>query len=203
VIVVYPTRLFWQSARVQILLIGLGWILAFVFPLPVTLTGNITYNVDNQICQVPLRFSLALLYIPWFVYVIPVHLVIFIYMKLVRFVRGMSQHVTPANTLHRAQRDLKVVRRMVILVQMLLVSGVPITTFIFLSFANRAPKYHFRIGFIFLYVAILSAMIMLYQFTDSLKISLKKFLTGRPNTVIPSVAIKMTVNERKMPNIKI
>jgi hypothetical protein len=162
-VIVYPTRLFWQSARVQILLIGLGWILAFVFPLPVTLTGNITYNVDNQICQVPLRFSLALLYIPWFVFVIPVHLVIFIYMKLVRFVRGMSQHVTSANTLHRAQRDLKVVRRIVILTQIIIISGTPITTFIFLSFANRAPKYHFRIGLIFIYAAILAAMIMFYQ----------------------------------------
>jgi hypothetical protein len=181
-VIVYPTRLFWVSARVQILLICLGWILAFVFPLPVTLTGNITYNVDNQICQVPLRFSLALLYIPWFVYVIPVHLVIFIYMKLVRFVRRTNQHVTPANTLRPAQRDLTVVRRIVILVQMLILGGVPMTAFIFLSFANRAPKYHFRIGLMFLYAAILSVMIMFYQFTDSLKTSMKKFLTGQRNT---------------------
>jgi hypothetical protein len=124
-------------------------------------------------------------------------------MKLVRFVRGMSQHVTSANTLHRAQRDLKVVRRIVILTQIIIISGTPITTFIFLSFANRAPKYHFRIGLIFIYAAILAAMIMFYQVTDSLKISLKKFLTGRPNTLIPSVAIKLTGNERKMPIVKI
>jgi uncharacterized membrane protein len=202
-IIVYPTRLFWVSARVQILLIGLGWIIAFVVPIPITLTGDITYNADNQICEVPLRFSLALLLMPWFFYLIPVHLVIFIYMKLVRFVRRMSQHVTPANTLHRAQRDLKVVRQIVILIQLLLVSGVLMITFVFLSFANRAPKYHFRIGFIFLYAAMLSVMIMFFQVTDSLKTSLKKLLTGRPNTVIPAVPIKRMVNERNMPNVKI
>jgi hypothetical protein len=202
-VIVYPTRLFWVSAPVQILLIALGWILAFLFPIPFTLTADITYDVDNQICQVPLRFSLALFYIPWFVFVIPVHLVIFIYMKLVRFVRRMNQHVTPANTLRPAQRDIKVVCRIIILVQMLILAGVPMTTFIFLSFANRAPKYHFRIGFMFVYVAILFVMIMLYQFTDSLKTSLKKLLTGPPSTVIASVAIELRMNERKRPNVTI
>jgi hypothetical protein len=183
--IVYPARLFWQSARAQILLIGIGWILAFVLSLPFALTKEIVYDVDNQICQVPFGFSVLILYAPSFIYIVPVHLIIFIYLKLVRYVRGMSQHVTPANILSRAQRDLTMVRRIVILIQILFISGFPLSLFIFLSFANRAPKYHFRIGFIFVDISMLLVMIALFQFTDSLKASVKKIIYGRSNRVIP------------------
>jgi hypothetical protein len=185
--IVYPTRLFWQSARMQILLIGLAWILAFIFPLLFIFTGEIIYNVDNQICQVPLRFSFSILYAPHFIYIIPVNLVIFIYLKLVRYVRGMNQRVTPANTLSRAQRDLKMVRRIVILIHILFIAGFPLTLFLFLSFANRAPKYHFRIGFIFVDASMLFIMIALFQFTDTLKASARKIINSRANRVVPII----------------
>ncbi|CAF1314902.1 unnamed protein product [Adineta steineri] len=126
--IVHPTRLFWQSARAQIILI-------------------------------------------------------------VRFVRGMSQRVTAANTLSRAQRDLKMVRRVVTLVQILFISGFPLSLFIFLSFFNHAPKYHFRIGFLFVNASMLLVKITLFQFTDPLKVAIKKILRRRLNIVLPIPAI--------------
>jgi hypothetical protein len=66
----------------------------------------------------------------------------------------------------------------------LLISGFPLTVFIFLSFFNRAPKYHFRIGFIFIYAAIAISMITLFQFTDLLKASVRKIIYGRRNIAI-------------------
>ncbi|CAF1331284.1 unnamed protein product [Adineta steineri] len=187
--IVHPTRLFWQSARAQIILIGIGWFLALLFPIVYIFTNAIVYNVDNQICQVPLGFSFLILYAPLFIYIVPVHLVIFIYMKLVRFVRGMSQRVTAANTLSRAQRDLKMVRRVVTLVQILFISGFPLSLFIFLSFFNHAPKYHFRIGFLFVNASMLLVKITLFQFTDPLKAAIKKILRRRLNIVLPIPAI--------------
>ncbi len=47
---------------------------------------------------------------------IPISLIILIYFKLVRYVREMSKNITTANSLARAQRELKMVRRIVILV---------------------------------------------------------------------------------------
>jgi hypothetical protein len=172
--IIYPTHLFWQSARAQILLIGLGWILAYALPVLFLFTGEIIYNADNQIYQIPFRFSLSILYASFYIYI-----------KLVRFVRGMSQRVTPANTLSRAQKELKMVRRIVILIKILFISGFPLSLFIFLSFANRAPTYHFRIGFIFVDASMLWVMIALFQFTDSLKAYVKKIIYGRSNRVIP------------------
>ena len=55
--IVYPTRLFWQSARFQIFLIGLTWICGIIYPIPLVFTGQIIYDVDNQICQMPLHLS--------------------------------------------------------------------------------------------------------------------------------------------------
>jgi hypothetical protein len=181
--IIYPTHLFWQSPRAQILLIGLGWILAYALPVPFLFTGEIIYNADNQIYQIPFRFSLSILYASFYIYI-----------KLVRFVRGMSQRVTPANTLSRAQRELKMVRQIVILINILFISGFALSLFIFLSFANRAPIYHFRIGFIFVDASMLWVMIVLFQFTDSLKAYVKKIIYGRSNRVIP---VYPTVTQKK------
>jgi hypothetical protein len=195
--IVYPNRLFWKSARTQIFLIVLSWIWTIVFPIPVTVTGTIIYNSDNQICQVPFRFSLSSIYVSVCVYIIPVSLVMYIYIKLVLYVKGMSKRIVPVNTLFRARRDLKMASRIVILINILLIGGFPMTLFIFLSFGNLAPKYHFRIGYLFVYVSILFIMITLFQFTDLLKASVKKLIYGQRNMVFPMFTVNATFNETK------
>jgi hypothetical protein len=191
--IVYPTHLSWQSARIQLLLIILGWILAFLFPIPFLFTGEIIYNVDNQICQVPFQLSLSAFYIPLFIFSIPISLVIVIYFKLVRYVKSMGNNMTTTITLFRAERDLAMVRRIVILLHILLTAGIPMTVFFILSFFNLAPKYHTRIGFFFINTSLLCVMIVLFQFTDSLKDSVKKVIFSRQN-----VTVKFTVSRRKL-----
>ncbi|CAF3962223.1 unnamed protein product, partial [Adineta steineri] len=56
-IVIYPTRLFWQSAKFQFSLIILTWIAAFIYACPQIATNAIKYSVDDQICQLPLHLS--------------------------------------------------------------------------------------------------------------------------------------------------
>ena len=97
--------------------------------------------------------------------------------------KEMSNRVTPANTQHRAQRDFQMLRRTTILIMILFISGFPLSAFIFLSFADRAPNYHFRIAYVFLNGSMLLVMIALYQFTDSLQTAMKKLINLRPNTI--------------------
>jgi hypothetical protein len=184
VTVVYPNRLFWQSKRTQILLIGFTWMFAFTYAIPFIFTGEMIYNVDNQICQVPLRLSFSIIYTAQCLYIIPVSLTMLVYLKLIRYVKGMSKRVTPANTLFRAQRELKMVRRTVILVMILFIAGLPYALFVFISFFTTPPKYHFRIAFAFIDLSLALVMISLFQFTDILKTSIKEILKGRSNTVI-------------------
>jgi hypothetical protein len=186
-ITIYPTRLFWQTTRTQILLISLSWIIALVFPILYLFIGAIVYNIDNQICQVPFRLSFSIVYAPVCVYIIPLNMVIFLYYKLVRYVKEIGKRVTPANTLLRLQRELKMFRRAMILIMILLFCGFPYTSFIFLSFFNRAPKYHFRIAFLGFDFSLVAVMIAIFQFTDSLKESIKKLINGRPNTIAPTM----------------
>jgi len=197
-LVVHPTRLFWNSARTQIILIIIGWILAFAFIIPFLFTGDIVYDFNNQICEIPLRLSFPVFYIPLVVFVIPITVVMVFYFKLVRYVKEMGKNLTPAATLLRAQRDLTMVRRIVILLQILLTAGCPMTVFYVLSFFNHAPKYHTRIGYFFVGISLLCVMIVSFQFTDLLKASVKKIICGRRTRVVPMFAGRSTALEMKI-----
>jgi hypothetical protein len=124
-------------------------------------------------------------------------LVMLIYFKLVRYVKEMGKDLTSAVTLLRAQRNLIMVRRIVILLHILLIAGCPMTLFFILSFFNRAPKYHSRIGYFFVDISLLSVMIVLFHFTDSLKASVKKIISTQRNAVLPAATLKLTVVEKK------
>jgi hypothetical protein len=187
-IVIYPNNLVRKSLRTQILLIGATWMFGFVFPLPFIFTGDYTYDVENQLCQIPLPLSITIIFTAFCVYLIPMNMIIFIYLKLIRYVKETSKRVTPVNTLARAQRELKMVHRIVMLVSILSAPGLPQLVFILMSFFTSPPKYDLRIVLAFIDVALVSVMVALFQFTDTLKTSVKKFLQGRPNTVVPALA---------------
>jgi hypothetical protein len=183
ILAVYPTRLSWQSARIQAIVISLTWIFAFSYCVPLLPTGAIIYNVDNQICQNPLSLSFFQIYGAFCAYVIPISLIIIIYLKLVRYVKKIAKNVTTCNTLARAERELKMVRRTMILITILITIFFPYTIIWFMAFFDKAPKYHFRIAYTFVNVSILSVMISLFQFTDPLKTSVMKRLKRRINVV--------------------
>ena len=188
VTVIYPSRLFWQSTRAQLLLISITWIFGTVSPLVFSLNGQIIYNVDNQTCQLTLQLSFWIFYMAQCVYIIPVSLIVFLYFKLIRYIKEMSTRVTPLNTLPRAQRELKMIRRIVILVMILIMSCLPYGIFIIMSFFDKTPKYHFRIAALVGSVTLASTCVALFQFTDPLKASVMKRINGRKNMVVPTVA---------------
>jgi len=161
--------------------------LAFLCPIPYIITGEIKYIVDNQICQMPLGFSLLSVYNALILYIIPISLMVFIYFKLVRYVQEMSKHIIPVNRLFHAQRELKMVRRIVILVVGLVTIGLPYAIFVFVSYFTSPPKYHFRIAYIFVDVSLAFVMIALFKFTEPLKTSIMKIINGRVNVVLPMI----------------
>ncbi|CAF0936920.1 unnamed protein product [Adineta steineri] len=181
--VVYPTRLFWQSKQFQGFLIGLTWVCGFIFAIPHVVNDGIQYNADNQICETPFRLSFVIIYNSIVGYFIPMNGIMFIYIKLVFYVKEMNKRVTIVNTVSRAQRELKMVHRIVILVSILLILGIPYTTFTFIGFFTKPPKYDFRISFTFMYIALLFIMITLFQFTDSVKIYIMTKIKRRSNTI--------------------
>lgn len=187
VTVIYPTRLFFQSIRFQIYLICLTWFIGFIYPIIFLFNGEILYNIDNQICQLPLKFSFSIIYMAHGAYIIPVLLTIFIYLKLIFYVKLMGKRITAVNTLLRAQRELKMVRRIVILISILFIFCFPYAMFIFLSFFVIIPKYHLRISYIFIDVSFIAVILVLFQFTKPLKISFLNQINKRLTTFLPTI----------------
>jgi hypothetical protein len=183
----YPTRLFFQSARFQGFLIFLTWICGIIYPIPVAFTGQITYNVDNQICQMPIHLSFLIIFNASYLYFIPLTGIILIYFKVVRYVHEMSTRIILVNTLVRAQRQLRMIRRIIYLVFGLLVLGLPYVVFIFMSFFNSAPKYHFRLAYIFVDGSSPLVLIALFDIAEPLKISVMKRINRQPNRIIPTM----------------
>ncbi|CAF2963857.1 unnamed protein product [Rotaria sp. Silwood2] len=188
VIVVYPNYLIFQSTQFQLFFICVTWTFGFVYPIGFISNGNITYDVDNQICQISLGLSFPMIFVALCIYIIPISLIMFVYFKLVRYVKNISNLVTPANTLIRARRELNMFRRIVILVTILVVLGIPYTTFICMSFFISPPKYHLRIACSAIYISLACVIIALLQLTPPLKTSIMKLKTGRLNKITPTVA---------------
>ncbi len=115
---------------------------------------------------------------------IPVGAIVCIYFRMVRYIKRMSKRVTPANTLSRAERELKMIGRIIRLLSILLSLGLPYMVFMFMAFFNSEPKYCYRIAYIFLDVSLVFVMIALFQFTDPVKVSLVKKINWRPNTIV-------------------
>ncbi|CAF0987156.1 unnamed protein product [Adineta steineri] len=183
--VIYPTRLFWQSRKFQFFLIILIWIVGFICACPGIATGAIKYLVDDQLCEIPFHFSIVTVYNIIYIYLIPVNGIIFIYYKLILYVREMNKRVTSANTLLRAQRELKMVFRIVILISILLTLSVPYTIFVFMGFFTSPLKYDFRIALTFVESSLLFFMIVVFKFTDPVRASIMKKLHQRLNVVAP------------------
>lgn len=164
--VVYPARTSWQSTRVQFLLICLFWIFPITSQLPWVFTGDITYDVDSQVCLLPFRLSLPIIYDIVFVYSIPVSIIVFVYLKLVRYVRQIGQRATSAQTIFQARRELVMMRRIIILISIMLILGIPYLGFVFMAFISHPPKYHFRICIVFVDLSQALIMIVIFKFTQ-------------------------------------
>ncbi|CAF3864242.1 unnamed protein product [Rotaria sp. Silwood1] len=186
-LIVYPSKLFYQSVKFQAFLISLTWICYIIYAIALIWTGQVMYSVEDQICQMPLRLSFLMISNVFHIYFVPILSIIIIYLKMVRYVQEMSKHVIPANTLFHAQRELTMIRRILSLVFILVALGFPYSTFIIMSFFNSAPKYHFRIAASFDYASVACILIAVLQLTEPLKTSLiKRIHGGRRNIISPA-----------------
>jgi len=176
--VIHPSRFVWQSRRFQVCLIIITWLFGLLAFLTFLFTGDIKYNIENQICQAPLRLSFIIIYITFIVYIIPNLILNVVYLKLIRYVRQMSQRVTSVNILSRAERELKMVRNIVTISTILVILGFPYAIFILMSFFTSIPKYHFRVAFIFIDISTTAVMIALFKITDPVRTAAIQTITA-------------------------
>lgn len=199
--VVYPNRILCQSWRFQAFLVSFIWILGFVCPIPFVMKNEIKYNVDNQICQMPLQLSFLTIYVSFCVYVVPISLIMLIYIKLIFYVQQMNKQVSTVNASLRLKRELKMVRRILILVISLTTLGLPYALFMVIAFFASPPKYHFRIAYIFVDVSLVFVVCAMFQFTDSVKTFIMRKIINRANTIFPTIAWMIRTAESRYENV--
>jgi hypothetical protein len=186
IIIVYPTRISWQSVRVQCMLICFFWIFSITSLLPWLITGVSTYNVENQACILPFRLSVPIIYNVLLVYIIPVFIIILIYFKLVRYVRQISNRATSsAQTMFQARRELAMVQRLVTIISFLLTLGLPYTIFVIMSFITNPPKYYYRIAILFVDLSQPFIIAALFKYSQPVMDVLLKFKRIFSNVVYP------------------
>jgi len=110
-----------------------------------------------------------------------------IYMKLLRYIRHVHKRAQINFSLRRLKDDLKMIRRIVIINIIPLVLGFPYMIFALMSFFRSPPKYHFRIAFASIDISFVVMIIILFQFNDSLKNSIKQRVIRRINAIAPTV----------------
>ncbi|CAF1018553.1 unnamed protein product [Adineta steineri] len=188
--VVYPTKIIWRTVKTQFSLIIIIWVICILYSLPLLLTGQITYNIDNQICQMPLRLSLPIVFVSAIIYMIPNSGILGVYIKLTRYVQQMSSRTVSNNTLFHARRELRLVQRTFVLTNTLIVLGLPFMIFVLMSFFTPPPKYHFRIAFLCADISVLVVIIIGYCFTPNIKTIIRKILSR--STPVEPMTIRFT-----------
>ncbi|CAF1576173.1 unnamed protein product [Adineta steineri] len=188
--VVYPNKIIWRTVKFQFYLVIIIWIVCIIDMVPVFVTGQISYNIDNQICQIPLRLSVSVIYVGAIIYMIPNFGIVAVYIKLTRYVHQISLRTISNNTLFHARRELKLVKRTFILSNTLIVIGIPYMIFNYMSFFTSPPKYYFRIAYICVDISVLMVVIIGYCFTPNIKTIIRKKFTR--STPVEPMTIRYT-----------
>ena len=176
-IIIYPTNSCFQSKRFQFCLIIITWLISLIHPIPFLLTNQIEYNAANQVCHMSFDKSSSYIFYTCFIaYLNPISIIGIIYYKLVQYVRRMNKLVTPVNQYLRIQRELIMVRRIVMLLVVLITLGLPYTIFFFMSLFTTPPMYYFRWAFLSVDISLVCIIMALLQFSDSIQIFLNEMI---------------------------
>ncbi|CAF1355716.1 unnamed protein product [Adineta steineri] len=123
---------FLKTQRQKICLVLFQWIFDFTFALPVLLTGNMVKVESDNFCFVTLTRVDLVLYLGIVAFLLTNITLSIIYRSLVRHVRQASARLNN-NQQVRMQRDLTMVRRIVLLNSQLALVGIPVLVLIILS----------------------------------------------------------------------
>jgi hypothetical protein len=171
-IVLYDCR--WlHEHRIQILFIILQWFFCILGTfIPLFTTNQLQYDIYMNMCIIPIRSSGWTMYYAIFCYSIPLILIGIFYHRLIQYiltVRGrVSACLISGSVVVAAQRQLTLIRRVIVLVSILTISGLPYSVFIFMGFWMDPPVYQFRISFLCVDIALASVVCTMFCYSSDI-----------------------------------
>jgi len=167
-VTVYSNHPNLQSLKVLITISIIQWIFSLTFCLP---TLN-PYPMIDDICLGPFHRRYVFIHLSIAVYFLPIIFLIIIYSIILRYIRkNTSPYILQSlSNKHRLHREISILRRILIPVIIMLLSGLPLASFFVQGqFSFQTPEYSVRIGMIFLTGGTSLAMLMNIIFTDSVR----------------------------------
>jgi hypothetical protein len=154
-----------QNVKVLVIMLIIQWIFSLTFCLP----KLNSYPMISDICLGPFHHRYVFIHLSFAVYLIPIIILIIIYSLILRYIKKKSSPYIVSNK-YRLHREISILRRIIIPVFIMLITGFPISVFFVQGqFSFQTPEYAVRIGMIFLCAGTSLAMLMNLIFTDSIR----------------------------------
>ncbi|UJR06885.1 hypothetical protein I4U23_011174 [Adineta vaga] len=175
----------------KISMVLIQWLFDFTFPLPVFITGNMPKVQSENACFVILTRPDLVLVLAGTAFLLTDISLSIIYRLLIRHMRQISSRLNN-NQQMKMQRDLTVVRRIVLLNSQLAVAGIPVLIHITLILirSDLLPPRTTRIIFFMASLPLSPMLIILLYFTPDLRQSCiecgKKLKFGRLTRIAPA-----------------
>ncbi|CAF3716902.1 unnamed protein product [Adineta steineri] len=154
-VTVYSTKRYFQTKSFNIYMVIIQWVISFSFGLPVFLTGQMKYYAEVRMCQVSIDETLSSIYFTLIIFVFPLLTIIFIYIHIVKYMKQNSHSTTKRLNItghHRHHCELRLIRRILIIVIVLFLLGFPYGFLEILIEIHVMPSwpYIISIGYIFI-----------------------------------------------------
>ena len=168
-VVLYDYR--WlHKRRVQLLLIFTQWFVCLLVTcVPLIATNELQYDITMNMCIIPITSSGWTMYFAVFCYTIPLILVAFFYHRLIEYILRARSRVSAClisgSVVVSAQRQLALIQRVIVLITILIVSGLPYCVFIAIGFWTDPPEYQFRISFLCVDIALMSVVLAMFCYS--------------------------------------
>jgi hypothetical protein len=163
-----------QSPKVLITMTIIQWLFSLTFCLP---TLN-PYPMIDDICLGPFHRRYVFIHLSIAVYFLPIIFLIIIYSLILHYIKKKtSPYVLQSlSNKHRLRREISILRRILIPVIIMLLTGLPLASFFVQGqFSLGTPEYSVRIGMIFFTAGTSLAMLMNIIFTDSVRQHLSSY----------------------------
>ena len=190
---------FFKNHRRKICFVLVQWIFDFTFDLPAFITGNMVKFASDNLCFVTLTNFDFVLYMAGLSFLLTDVILSIIYRLLIRHVRQASARLNN-NQKMRMQRDLTMVRRIVLLNSQLAVAGIPVLVLIIITIirADLLPNKTMRLLVLMSNLPFAPMLIILLYLTPDLRQSViecqNKLKLCRPTRITPVQTITPPVN---------
>ena len=146
--VIYASQPQYTSTTVICTMIGVQWLVIHGVMLILPLGHFIQLETNSHLCSVSFSHYTIIWFFAVFVYMPAVNIVTFVYIRLVLFTRRSRNRVLPALLSNfNARRELSVIKRLMTVLLIFSVSGLPYTIYSILAVIDSGslPIYHYRL----------------------------------------------------------